>query len=339
MRQSTLGSTGEQVSVLGCGTMWFADLSQAETTRTLNHALDRGVTYFDCARGYGDAEIKVGKAIGHRHDEFLIATKTAKRDRASAAREIDESLSRLGMDHLDLIQLHYVNSQPEFDQIMAPDGALAAAVQAQAAGKVRHIGITGHRPELLATWLGEFDFATVLFHLSPVQPFSATEILPRARELEVGTIAMRPVGSGAISRVSESIRYVHSHGVDVVLSGLTTPAIVDENVETLSSPIEEPEQQALTSWVLSIENNGCRRCNYCSCPVGIHIPDMLITEPLQRHDWFTAAGKEDWAEATASVHKCEGHEPCQTEPICESKCPYDLPIRRTALRVAGVEAQ
>ena len=155
MRQSTLGSTGEQVSVLGCGTMWFADLSQAETTRTLNHALDRGVTYFDCARGYGDAEIKVGKAIGHRHDEFFIATKTVRRDRTSAAREIDESLSRLGMDHLDLIQLHYVNSQPEFDQIMAPDGALAAAVQAQAAGKVRHIGITGHRPELLANWLGE----------------------------------------------------------------------------------------------------------------------------------------------------------------------------------------
>ena len=337
MRQSTLGKTGEQVSVLGCGTMWFGDLSQAETTRTLNHALDRGVTYFDCARGYGDAEIKVGKAISKRRDEFFMATKTAKRDRKSAAREMDESLERLGMDHLDLLQLHYVNFEHEFEEIMAPEGALTAALDAQAAGKVRHIGITGHRPERLSAWLGEYDFATVLFHLNPVQPFSATDLLPRAKDLDVGTIAMRPVGSGAISRISESLRYVHSHGVDVVLSGLTTPAIVDENIEALAEPVEQPEQQALTSWVLSIENNGCRRCNYCSCPVGIHIPDMLITEPLQTHDWFTDVGKEDWAEATASVHKCHGHEPCQTEPICETKCPYDLPIRKTALRVAGSE--
>lgn len=336
MRQSTLGRTGERVSVLGCGTMWFADFSQTEATVTLNHALDRGVTYFDCARGYGDAEIKVGRAIGHRHDEFFIATKTARRDRESAAREIDESLERLAVKHLDLIQLHYVNHQHEFQQIVSPDGALAAAVDAQAARKVRHIGITGHRPELLAAWIGEYDFAAVLFHLSPVQPFSATDLVPRAMNLNTGTIAMRPVGSGAISRISESLRYVHSRGVDVVLSGLTTPAIVDAKLDTLEALIDEAEQQALTSWVLSIENNGCRRCNYRSCPMGIEIPAMLISEPLQTRDWFTDAGRQDWAEATAAVHNCHGHEPCQTEPICESKCPYDLPIRTTALRVAGV---
>ena len=119
MRRSILGKTDKQVSILGCGTMWFKDLSQTQTTKTLNYALDRGVTYFDCARGYGDAEIKVGKAISTRHDEFFIATKTVKRDYKSACQEIDESLERLGTDYLDLIQLHYVNEEHEFQEIMS----------------------------------------------------------------------------------------------------------------------------------------------------------------------------------------------------------------------------
>ena len=339
MRQSILGKTGKQVSILGCGTMWFKDLSQTQTTKTLNYALDRGVTYFDCARGYGDAEIKVGKAISTRHDEFFIATKTVKRDYKSACQEIDESLERLGTDYLDLIQLHYVNEEHEFQEIMSHNGALKAAVEAKATGKARHIGITGHRPELMASWIGEFEFDTVLFHLNPLQPFSVNDLIPRAKELDVGMIAMRPVGSGAISLISESLRYVQSQGVDVVLSGLTTPAIVDENIEALIDPVDEVEKQSLESWVMSIDNNGGRRCNYCSCPIGIEIPDMLLTEPLKTHDWFTKAGSEDWATATAKVHGCEGHEPCQTLPICEVQCPYDLPIRKTALRVAGESQQ
>ena len=325
--------------MLGCGTMWFADLSQAETTATLNHALDRGVNYIDCARGYGDAEIKVGEAIGHRNDEFFLATKTDKRNRDAAAAEIDESLDRLQVHYLDLIQLHYVNYEHEFEQLMGKGGALEAAVAAQAAGKVRFIGISGHRPELLAAWLAEYEFDTVLFHLNPIQPFAATELLPVAAARDVGTIAMRPVGSGAVRDAPRSLRYVRSQGVDVVLSGLTTPDIVDANIAALEDPVAGDESREFVSWVGSIENNGCRRCNYCSCPVGIEVPDMLLTEPLHSRDAFSDAGRTTWNEATAAVHKCEGHDPCQTAPICESACPYDLPIRMIALRVAGSAQQ
>lgn len=339
MRYTTLGNTGERVSVLGCGTMWFADLSQAETTATLNHALDRGVNYIDCARGYGDAEIKVGKAIGHRRDDFFMATKTAGRDRASAAEHIDQSLERLQVDHLDFIQLHYVNYEHEFEQLMGTGGGLEAAIAARADGKVRYIGISGHRPELLAIWLGRYDFDTVLFHLNPIQPFAAAELLPSATDHGVGTIAMRPVGSGAIQEVPDALRYVHAQGVDIVLSGLTTPAIVDANVDALREPVAADEQRKLASWVASIDNLGCRRCNYCSCPVGIEVPDMMLSASLHSRNAFSDAGQKNWDQATASVHKCESHVPCQTAPICESSCPYDLPIRMTALRVAGVAGQ
>ncbi len=334
MRHTTLGKTGERVSVLGCGTMWFADISQAETNAALNHALDRGVGYIDCAHSYGDAEIKVGEAIGHRHDEFFLATKTDNRSRDAAA-EIDESLTRLQVDYLDLIQFHYVNYQHEFEQVMGSGGGLEAAIAARDAGKVRYIGISGHRPELLAAWLKSYDFDTVLFHLNPIQPFAASELLPAVADRGVGTIAMRPVGSGAIQDVPDALRYVHSQGVDIVLSGLTTPAIVDANVDTLQQSVSADEKQKLASWVASIDNLGCRRCNYCSCPVGIEVPDMLLTEPLHARDAFSATGRATWNEATAAIHKCEGHEPCRTAPICESACPYGLPIRDTALRIAA----
>ena len=149
LQRTPLGATGDQVSILGCGTMWFSDMSQDDTDEALNYCLDRGVTYFDCARGYGDAEIKIGNAIGHRRDEFFMATKAIGRDASTAYQQINESCERLATDHLDLLQLHYVNYQEEFYQIMASGGALEGALRARDEGLVRHIGITGPRLEPL----------------------------------------------------------------------------------------------------------------------------------------------------------------------------------------------
>ncbi len=338
MRYTTLGNTGRNVSVLGCGTMWFSKMTQDATDLALNHALDRGVTYFDCARGYGDAEIKVGRAIGARRDEFFMATKTAARDAQAAAREIDESLQRLGMDHIDLIQIHYVNYQAEIDQVLGPDGALEAAIQAKDEGKVRHIGLTGHRPEKLAAWLREWPFEAVLFHLNPTQPWAAIDLLPTTSKLGLGTMAMRPVGSGLLSRErgQDAIRYAHGHGVDVVVSGLTTPEIVDANVAALEEPVESEEHRRLSEWAAELVGNDCRRCNYCSCPVGIDVPETMLAEKVVASGEQSEAGDETWRQATTEVDKCFGHEPCKTQPICESKCPYDLPIRQLMLKLSGV---
>ena len=338
MKYTTLGNTGETVSVLGCGTMWFAHMSQKETDRALNYALDSGVTYYDCARGYGDAEIKVGKALGKRRDEIFMATKAAGRDAATAGRQIDESLARLGMDYIDLIQLHYVNHQHEFDEIMGPGGALKAAIKAKDDGKVRHIGITGHRPEKLAAWLREWPYETVLFHLNPLQPWAALDLLPTTSELGVGTMAMRPVGSGLLSGeyARDAIRYVYEHPVNVIVAGLTSPEIVDANVEAMAEPVGQEEGRRLSEWAASLVGNDCRRCNYCSCPVGIDVPETMLSEKIFEAGALSEAGEKLWNESTASVDKCYGHEPCKTEPICESKCPYDLPIRQLMLKLSGV---
>ena len=335
VRRTELGNTGQQTSILGCGTMWFANMSQAETDTALNYCLDRGITYFDCARSYGDAEIKVGRAIKHRRDEFVIATKAAGRDGKTAYQQITESQQRLDMDVIDLIQLHYVNHQDDFDRIVAPNGALSAALRARDEGIVRHIGISGHRPEKLAEWLGTGHFATVLFHLSPVQPFAATDLLPIARTLGIGSLAMRPIGSGLLSDFESALRYVRGYHPDVIVSGLTTPEIVDKNIAALNHDVEAKEFSKLEAQVLEMGNNGCRRCNYCDCPVNIEIPDTLLGEHAWRNGLMSTQGHQDWTEATRFAHKCANYAPCIKTPLCESPCPYDLPIREIVMRVAA----
>ena len=92
-----------------------------------------------------------------------------------------------------------------------------------------------HRPETLAEWLGSGHFATVLFHLSPVQPFAGTDLLPIARTLGVGSLAMRPIGSGLLADFESALRYVRGYHPDVIVSGLTTPERLEEHTSELQS--------------------------------------------------------------------------------------------------------
>ena len=334
MRKVRLGRTEALVSELGSGTMWFRRMSQGEADAAVSHALDRGITYFDCARMYGDAEIKLGKALGRRRDEAFIATKTRALDAEGALAGVEESRARLDVDRIDLMQLHYVNFQKEFDQITAPGGALEGALQAQSEGRIDHIGITGHRPEKLAEWLAVGQFAAVLFHLSPVQPHAATDLLPTARALDVGTMAMRPTGSGLTNQYRQFLRYVKSNDPDVIVSGLTTPAIIDANIDAIARAPYPPETRQLQRLADAYGSNLCRRCSYCECPIGIDIPEAMLAEHVWRAGALSGAGVRTWDEAVESIGGCQGHEPCRTAPICEPLCPYDLPIRRTMMGIA-----
>ena len=334
MRKVRLGRTEALVSALGSGTMWFRRMSQPATDAAVNHALDRGITYFDCARMYGDAEIKLGKALGNRRDEAFIATKTRAFDAPGALAGIEESRTRLGVDCIDLLQLHYVNHQHEFEQITTTGGAIEGALKAQAEGRINHIGITGHRPEKLAEWLSDGRFATVLFHLSPVQPHAAVDLLPAARALDVGTMAMRPTGSGLTSQHRRFLRYVNSHGPDVIVSGLTTPEIIDQNIDAVAERPDPIETRQLERLADTYGANFCRRCGYCECPIEIDIPEAMLAEHVWRAGALSDAGRQTWDEAVATVGGCQGHEPCQSAPLCEPMCPYELPIRRTMMGIA-----
>jgi len=136
------------------------------------------VNHIDTAASYGDAELRIAPWLaGAGRDRFFVATKTGKRTYPEARDEIRLSLERLGTDHIDLIQLHNLVDQTEWDTALGADGALRAAVEARDAGIVRFIGVTGHglrAPAQHHRSLERFPFDSVLFPYNYVQLRDAT---------------------------------------------------------------------------------------------------------------------------------------------------------------------
>jgi aryl-alcohol dehydrogenase-like predicted oxidoreductase len=334
VRTKILGRTGLTVSALGFGAMRLREISQGEAERVLNYALDRGITYMDTAANYGDSEEKLGKAIGSRRYEYVLATKTAKRTYAEAKQEIEQSLRLLQTDYIDILQIHYVNYVQEYRDVQKPDGALRAAEEMKAKGYVGHIGITGHRPELLARWLRDYPFATVLFHLSMVQPFAERDLMPTAKELDVGMIAMKPLSGPFLSQVKEALRYSAGSAAHVVLSGMKSLAEVDANLDAMEQEVTPEERESLLAMAEGLDEHGCRRCNYCSCPLGIRIPDTLIPSRYRQRFGLLEAGERLWQQSASKFAQCLEYEPCREQPLCQQACPYRLPIQSEIRRLS-----
>src|SRR5689334_17977540 len=150
MPYRTLGSTKERVSAIGLGG-WHLGLKKVDerlSIRIVRQAVDRGINFLDNCWDYNDgaSEIRMGKALrdGYREKAFLM-TKIDGRSRKAAARQLDESLQRLGVDHIELVQHHEILRYEDPHRIFHEDGANAALIEARSAGKIRYIGFTGHK--------------------------------------------------------------------------------------------------------------------------------------------------------------------------------------------------
>jgi len=167
------GSTGHRSTRTLFGAAALSRVTQDVADGVLELLERHGVNHIDTAASYGDAELRVAPWLaGAGRDRFFVATKTGKRTYAAARDEIRLSLRRLGTGHIDLIQLHNLVDQTEWETAFAPDGALHAAVEAREAGIVRFIGVTGHglqAPVQHRRSLERFPFDSVLFPYNYVQ--------------------------------------------------------------------------------------------------------------------------------------------------------------------------
>ncbi|WP_127585202.1 aldo/keto reductase [Paenibacillus koleovorans] len=338
MRYSTFGKIGYNVSSLGFGAMNLHSVSLEQAGDALNYALDHGINYIDTAAAYKNSEVIIGETISHRRSEYFLATKTGKRDYASAKEEIERSLERMKTDYVDLLQIHYVNYVDEFKQAMEPDGAYRAALEAKAAGKVRHIGISGHRPDLLTRWIAKGQFDQVLFHLNLAQPFAGRELIPKMRELDMGMVAMKPLSGGFIQPVDTAIRYPYSKNVHVIISGMVSVEEVKMNLAAIEEEVGAAEAEQLDLLAAELGTHNCRRCNYCSCPVGIQIPDVMISSRVREKFGLLPKGDGFYQRNKEKILSCADYEPCKEQPLCQQLCPYQLPMQRIIQEAAGYYA-
>ncbi len=159
------GRTGHQSTRVIFGAAALGRVSQDVADRALDVLLEHDINHIDAAASYGDAELRIARWLKRYPDRFFIATKTGKRNAAEAREELQRSLDRLQVDHVDLWQLHNLSDPIEWDNALSPGGAIDAAIEAREQGLVRAIGVTGHGAQIAATHrrsLQRFDFDSVL---------------------------------------------------------------------------------------------------------------------------------------------------------------------------------
>ncbi|MED4602972.1 aldo/keto reductase [Paenibacillus validus] len=334
MRYSIFGKTGYRVSSLGFGAMNLPGVPLEQAREALNYALDQGINYIDTAAGYRNSEEIIGECISHRRSEYFLATKTSKRDYKTAKEEIERSLVRMKTDCIDLLQIHYVNKVEEYQAAMAEEGAYRAALEMKEKGYIRYIGITGHRPDLLARWIKKEQFDQVLFHLNLAQPFALDELIPELTRLNMGKTAMKPLSGGFIQPVAKAIRYPFSQDVHVILSGMVSKAEVEENIAAMREEVGHAERAELERLAADLGGHNCRRCNYCSCPVEIAIPDIMISSQIRKTFGLLPKGDGFYQNNKEKILSCADHEPCKEKPLCEPMCPYHLPMREVVMGAA-----
>jgi len=225
MPQRALGLTGVRVSALGLGGSHIGSprLSSREAVRIIRAAIDGGLTFMDNSWDYqeGESEKRVGKALqgGYRAKAFVM-TKVDGRTKKEAARQLDESLKRLRVTDIDLLQHHEVIRYDDVDRIFSPSGAMEAFLAARKAGKIRFIGFTGHKDPGVHLYMLEtaarhgFRFDTVQMPLNLLDAhFRSFEqkVLPRLVRDGIGVLGMKSMGSGVIlkSRVLTPIECLH----------------------------------------------------------------------------------------------------------------------------------
>jgi aryl-alcohol dehydrogenase-like predicted oxidoreductase len=259
MVERTLGGTGARVlpvSLGGEGILRTTGRAK-EAVPVILEALQLGVRYCDTAPAYQQSQDYYGAAFrsagASARAGVFLASKTHERTRDRSLRLLDDSLRRLGTDWLDLWQMHDLREMDELDVMFGRAGALQAARQAQAEGRVRFIGLTGHHdPDVLVEAMRRFRFDSVLVAVNPAdprhRPFVPT-VVGEARRQGIGVVGMKVMAAGPLLREAgarELIRYAASIA-DTVVIGCATVAEVRENLGVAADfvPMDQPEQRAL----------------------------------------------------------------------------------------------
>jgi len=248
----TLGGTGERVSAIGVGG-WHLALKHVDEKlafRIVREALDRGINFLDNCWDYneGASEKRMGKALrdGYREKAFVM-TKIDGRSKKEAAKQLDESLERLDIDCLDLVQHHEILRFEDPHRIFHEDGANAALVEARAAGKLRYIGFTGHKDPRIHLYMLEvarqngfkFDAVQMPLNLMDAHYRSfAKEVVPELVKQDIGILGMKSMGNGILLKSNtvtpiECLHYALSLPTSVVITGIDSMEILEQAFEAV----------------------------------------------------------------------------------------------------------
>ena len=328
MEYTKLGKTGLEISRMGFGGIPIQKVDVPAVRMLMEKMAEKGVNYIDTARGYTVSEAYIGEALEGMRDKFVLATKSMARTKDAMAKDIETSLANLRTDYIDLYQIHNPGLA-DLETVIAPGGALEALLEAKAAGKIGHIGLTAHFDSVFERALEMEWVETIMFPYNIVENQGA-ELMRRCTEQNVGFICMKPLAGGALEDATLALRYIRQNpDVSVVIPGMYDVKEIDQNLAAMEdvSPLTQEELEKIEIIRKTLGTQFCRRCNYCQpCAAGINISGTFLME-----GYLDRYGLGDWAKSRyASFPKKAGD--CIGCGVCETRCPYQLPIREMLKR-------
>ncbi len=289
MQKRSLGSTEEQISIIGLGGFHLIETTDKDAEKLINTYLDAGGNYIETAADYGagESERKVGKVMKNRRNDCFLATKVSIRDKKGAMRQFEESLQRLQTDHVDLLFFHGVQSIEELETIFASGGAAEAVKEAQKQGKTRFVGMSCHgypEPLIKAVKNHTLDAVMTGFNFFDALNFpeSKDELIPLAKSKGMGIIGMKSLADGLLWQYPEdALRFALSLPIDTMVVGCNRMDQLKKDLQIARdfTPMSDAEMEKTLTEHPFFENYVCRFCGKClPCPENIGITGLFRLE-------------------------------------------------------------
>ena len=313
-----LGSTGIVVNKNGFGALPIQRVSDDDAVRLLKKAYEGGIRFFDTARGYSDSEHKLGLAFTGIRESLYIATKSGAKTGEEMKKDLEKSLSELRTDYIDIYQFHNPSFCPRPGD---GSGLYEAALEAKAAGKIRHIGITNHRLGVAREAIESGLYETLQFPFCYLSTAKDEALVEGCLKADMGFIAMKALSGGLVT--NSAAAYAHAAQFENVLPiwGVQRESELDEFLSYIENPPEMNEEleTVITRDREELLGDFCRGCGYCMpCPVGIEINNMARMSLMIRRAPSQAQLTPEMQEKMHRIKECLH---CGK---CKSKCPYGL---------------
>ena len=324
MDKVRFGKTELMVSKIAFGGIPIQRLSVPEAVEVVRGVIGLGVNFLDTAHGYTDSEEKIGLAIKDMpRDSIVIASKSPARDKKAFLEHLDLSLKRLGTDYVDIYQHHFISTMEDYELIMGEGGANEGMMEAVRAGKIRFPAFSSHSVSVaVQIMMREEKFAAVQLPFNYVDDEALKEAIPLAKKLDMGFIAMKPLGGGLLDNAKLSIKYLSQFDSIVPDPGIEKLSEMEEIVGIAESgeKFSADDAAAIERIRKELGDVWCHRCDYCRpCPQNISVSGVLTIEsmikrmPFSRADFMSGKNMET-ARSCIECRECVG------------RCPYNLNI-------------
>jgi len=323
MEKTRFGKTGLMVSKVAFGGIPIMRVPKESAVKIIRETIEMGINFIDTAHGYADSEEKVGEAIKKfKREDLIIATKSPATDKKTFNEHLELSLKRLGTDYIDIMQLHNIGTIEKRDACFAAGGSYEGLMEAVKSGKVRFPGFSTHSLELCIEIMKSGKFDSVQFPFNFIDDDAAKEAIPLAKKLDIGFIAMKPMGGGRLDDAGLAFRYLLQFDNIIADPGIEKIEEIREIAQLVKSkPVfTAQDKEAIEKIREGLGAVWCHRCDYCQpCPQGIDISWVLSSVSCEKR--FTPERFKQML--GPSIEKART---CLECGRCVSRCPYNLQI-------------